>query len=126
MADEGKPSGIGSKDPLEEFGEKVKEKIDLGRFVFGNVIAPRAKEVFETVKDAAGGQLKKARDSLDPTRGLVRNATEARNWLMEKGLSLKRANEIIIETVSKAVKETKPEAKKPLNAAKDKEEKRNG
>ena len=86
---------------------------------------PKAKEVFEKAKSAAEGQLNKVRDSLDPTRGLARNAVDTRNWLMEKGFSLKRANEAVVETVAKVLKETKPETKKPRDVAQGKEEKKN-
>ena len=111
MADEERPTNSGSKDPLEELGGAVKEKLATGKFVFDNLVMPKAKEVLGNVRAAAEGQLKKVRDSLDPTRGLAENAVEARNWLIGKGLSLKRANEVVVETVAKAVKDSKPGTK---------------
>jgi len=125
MENEEKPVNGGSKDPLDELGDRVREKLATGRFVFDNLFVPKAKEVFEKAKSAAEGQLNKVRDSLDPTRGLARNAVDTRNWLMEKGFSLKRANEAVVETVAKVLKETKPETKKPRDVAQGKEEKKN-
>lgn len=125
MAEEEKPQNGDSRDSLEELGEQIKAKLAIGKLVFNGVVVPKAKEVFEKAKETAEGQFKKVRDSLDPTRGLARNAVEVRDWLVEKGLSLKRANEVVVETVTKTVKETKPQTKKPLDGTRGKEDGKN-
>ena len=102
----------GQKDPLKVAAENLKVKLAMGKFIFDNVVLPRAKEVAGRVKEAAEGKLNDLRDSFDPTRGLEKNSVEARDWLITKGFSPKRANEVIVETVTKALKENKQGGKK--------------
>lgn len=108
MAENKDPQG--QKDSLEELGERVKEKIAAGMGLFDYVVKPKAKEVLENVRGAVEGGLNKVRDSLDPTRGLERSSREVRDWFVAKGLSAKDANEMVIRTVTSALK-TKKEKK---------------
>lgn len=100
------------RDPLEEAAEKLRQKIVVAKFVFGNVVLPKAKKFVGKVRDIAEDRLNKVRDSFDPTKGLERNAREVREWLKSKGLSPKDADKIIEKTVKTAVKKPKKEGKK--------------
>ena len=114
MIENQNPQG-GQNDPLEELGERVKEKIAAGRVVFEYVVKPKAKEVLENVRGAVENGLNKVRDSLDPTRGLERNAQEVKEWFMNRGFTASDAEKIVIRTVKNAVAklaETEKEQKK--------------
>lgn len=114
MAENQNPRGD-QKDPLEELGERVKAKIAAGRVVFEYVVRPKAKEVLENMRGAVEGGFNKVRDSLDPTRGLERNAREVKAWFQDKGLTEADAAKMVVRTVRNAVAkptETKTESKK--------------
>lgn len=112
MAENKDPQG--QKDPLEELGERVKEKIAAGRVVFDYVVKPKAKEVLENMRGAVEGGLNKVRDSLDPTRGLERNAREVKAWFQEKGLTETDAAKMVVRTVRNAVTMKSTEIKTEL------------
>ena len=92
------------KDPVEEFGEKMKAKLVLGKLAFQMVVLPKAKEMFDKAKETTEKVVGRIHDELDPTRGLERNAKKVQDWFTEKGVKVDDAKNVVRQMVDKALK----------------------